>query len=1044
MKQFFATLLLMLTVLVASNAQRAVTGKVTEAGGEPLAGAAVRVKGASVGASTDTEGNFKLEVPAGFTALVVSYTGFVSKEFELGVSNDLTLVLEEGAAGLDEVVVTGYGTQQRRDITGTVSSVKGSDVANQSVQSFDQALQGRAVGVNINLPNGVLNNPPVIRVRGINSINLSSFPLVVIDGVPTFSVADGVSFVNSAAQNPLSNLNPNDIESIEILKDASAAAIYGSRASAGVLLIATKRGKNGKAKVSYDAWAGWTQVARRFDLLDARQYVEYKNEAARNAGFAKPQFFLDSLNGNLIDTDWYGEVLQTGFSHNHNLSLSGGSERTTYFMAIGYTNQNGMLKRNEFERYSARFNLDHRVGKRLKIGASVSYADNLSASPNTGSTTGAAFNLAGLGRIPLVTAPTVAPLNPDGSYNINRATNQVGRGKNLQQTGFVNPRVLLDLNTFTSGAKQIQGSVYAQIDLLKGLAYRTQYGIDNLALDIFSFQTPLHGDGAGTNGLAGRANVLLNRWNWQHTLNYDATFGQKHNLSVLLGNEQQYTIQEGWGANRTQIADPFFTTFQGNFSTINPSGANFQGENYLLSYFGRVNYNFDKKYLISLNARQDEYSAFAPGKKRGLFWGVSAGWTISEEAFFKTIAGEAVNYLRLRGSYGQVGNNQGITDFASQSLFNSGLHETLPTFFFNQAGNPNLSWETSNKTDIGINFGLFADKITGEITYFANDIDGLILNTPQASSKGIPGSSIQANIGAMRNRGWEFSLTGTPVRAGRFSWNSNVNLALARNKILSLDGNGADLFGATGGLETVSISRVGQPVGSLYVVRADGVNPANGNRIFLDRNGRQVQYRHIVAAGEERWTYLDGSKAPAVTLTADGYLYGPTTPTWFGAWDNTFRYGPVDLNVQLQYAGGYYLYNGTKAGLRDQRFWNNEVSVLRRWTQEGQQTDIPRAVLGDNVSNGSAFPISENVEKGDFLRIRNIALGYNLPGALCSQAHISTLRIYASVSNAFLFTNYSGTDPEVSTNGNTSLTPGIDRNSLPMQRSFTVGANVGF
>jgi TonB-dependent starch-binding outer membrane protein SusC len=1037
-------LLLLWAIVAESNAQRAITGRVTETNGEPLAGATVRVKGAAIGTSTDLEGNFRLDLPAGARWLTVSYTGYTSKEFEAGTSNTLNIVLDAGATGLDEVVVTGYGTQQRRDITGTVSSIKGSEVANQAVQSFDQALQGRAAGVNINLPNGVLNNPPVIRVRGINSINLSSFPLIVIDGVPGFSVADGVSFVNSAAQNPLSNLNPNDIESIEILKDASATAIYGSRASAGVLLITTKRGKKGKAKVSYDAWAGWTQVACRFDLLDARQYVAYKNEAARNAGFAAPQFFLDSLNGQLIDTDWYDEVLQTGFSHSHNLSFSGGSDHTTYFLAAGYTNQNGMLKRNEFERRSIRFNLDHRVGERLKMGVSASYAGNLSAAPNTGSINGTAFNLAGLGRIPLISAPIVAPMKADGSYNINPTTNELGRGKNLQRVGFVNPRTLLDLDKFTSGSTQIQGSVYAQIDLWKGLAYRTQYGIDQLALDIFSFQSPLHGDGASVGGLAGRANVLLNRWNWQHTVNYDVALGEKNKLSVLVGNEQQRTLQEGWGANRTQTADPFFTTFQGNFSTINPSGANFQGENYLLSYFGRLNYDFAKKYLISANVRQDEFSAFAPGQKRGFFWGVSAGWSLSEEIFFKEKLGDVVNYLRLRGSYGQVGNNQGISDFASQSLFNSGLHGTQPTFFFTQAGNPNLSWETSNKTDLGINFGLLGDKITGEITYFINDIDGLILNTPQSSSKGIPGASIQANIGSMRNRGWEFGLAGTPVRAGRFSWNSNVNLALVHNKILALDENGADIFGVTGGLETANISRVGQPIGSLYVVRTAGVNPANGNRIFLDKTGRQVQYRHIVAAGEERWTYLDGSKAPAVTLTADGQLYGPTTPTWFGAWDNTFRYGGLDLNVQLQYAGGNYLYNGTKAGLRDQRFWNNEVGVLRRWTKEGQQTDIPRAVLGDNVSNGSAFPISENVEKGDFLRVRNIALGYNLPPGLLSKVRINTLRVYTSVSNAFLFTKYSGTDPEVSTNGNTSLTPGIDRNSLPMQRSFTVGANVGF
>jgi TonB-linked SusC/RagA family outer membrane protein len=579
---------------------------------------------------------------------------------------------------------------------------------------------------------------------------------------------------------------------------------------------------------------------------------------------------------------------------------------------------------------------------------------------------------------------------------------------------------------------------------LKGLVLRTQYGIDNVMTESISFASPVHGDGFGCNGSATNNFANRQRWNWQNTLQYDLTVAESHNFSLLAGNEQQYTKSNGWGANRTVIADPFFTTFQGNFTTIVPSG-NFEGQNYLLSYFGRLNYDFNKKYLITLNLRQDEFSAFAPGKKRGIFWGASAGWSISEESFWKESLGGTINYLRLRGSYGEVGNNNGIGDFASLGLYGSGLYATDPTLAFSQAGNPDLSWETSQKTDIGLNFGLFNDRITGEISYFRNLIDGLILNAPLSPSKGVPGNSIATNIGSMLNTGWEFGLSGTVVRKGKFSWNSNFNLTFMENEVKTLAAGNADILASTGGLETANIIRVGQSVGSLYVVETQGVNPANGRRIFINGKGEKVQYTHVVAAGQSRWTYLDGRTATAVNQSADGKIYGPTLPKWFGAWDNTFRYGNFDLNFQLQYSGGNYIYNGTKAGLRDARFWNSHTDVLDRWTESNTSGSIPRVVYGDNISNGSAIPMSENVEKGDFMRLRNVTLGYSIPTSVFGEkVKISSLRVYANINNAFLLTGYSGTDPEVSSNGNSNQAPGVDRNSVPMARTFLVGLNVGF
>ena len=1051
MKKVLLGLALLFVCATITNAQRAIKGTVVDKSGEALIGASVSAPGTSAGTSTDATGTFRLDLPAGATTLKVAYTGYEAQVVTLTASNVYDITLQQDEAVLGEVVVVGYGTQQKRSITGTISSVKGDDIASLPAQSFDQLLQGRAVGVNVSIPNGVLNNPPVFRVRGINSINLSSFPLIVIDGVPTFTG----DFGNSAANNPLSNINPNDIATIDILKDASATAIYGSRASAGVVLITTKRGQKGQTKVNYDVWVGSTSATRVPEVLNAAQYVEIKNEGAKNAnvGGGAPQFFLDSTNGQQIDTRWADLIYRNAFQQNHALGFSGGSDQTTYHMSLGYTKQEGMIVANDFNRLTGRMNLDHKLNKRIKIGGTIGYTKNENLAPNTGSLNGQAFNTSGIGRLAFVTAPNVSPFVYDANgnllegtakYNIT-STNQLGRGKNLQQVGFANVAPMVDLNRNISEASQLQASVYGQIEILDGLVAKTLYGIDNLGVTNETYQTPIHGDGFGANGLATQVYIENKRWNWQNILSYDKVLGDLHSVGVLLGNEQQYTETQGWGAQRTQVADPFFTTYQGNFTTINPAGT-FQGENYLLSYFGRLNYEFNKKYLLTANVRQDEFSAYAPGNKKGIFWGLSAGWNISEEKFWRTMGADQVfNYFKIRGSYGTVGNANGIGDFASLSLFNSGLYGAVPTFFFNQAGNRELSWESSKKTDIGVVFGLFNDRVQGEYTYFNNDIDGLILNAPQAPSKGIPGNVIAINIGAMRNTGHEMGLSATVLKKGKFTWNSSVNVTFMQNEIISLAEGNSDILSQTAGLETTSIIRVGESVGSVFAVETRGVNPANGQRVFVKKDGTLVQYNHVVAAGQSRWTLVsDGSATSAVSLIADGKIYGSALPTWFGGWDNTFTYGPVDLNVQMNYAGGNYIYNGSKAGQRDQRFWNNHVDVLDRWTETNTDGSIPRVVFGDNVSNGSAIPISENVEKGDFLRLRNITLGYRLPSSLLNKASIASLRVFATVNNAFLFTNYEGTDPEVSTNGNTNQTPGVDRNTVPMARTFSFGLNLGF
>jgi TonB-linked SusC/RagA family outer membrane protein len=567
------------------------------------------------------------------------------------------------------------------------------------------------------------------------------------------------------------------------------------------------------------------------------------------------------------------------------------------------------------------------------------------------------------------------------------------------------------------------------------------YGIDNLNVTNKEFYSALHGDGVGVGGSAVNIQQTRKRWNLQNLLTFDKAFNN-HNVNLLLGNEQQYTNSQSWGADRRGQQDPFYDEYQGGFNQIVPIAGSF-GENYLVSFLGRLNYNYRGKYYLSLNGRRDGYSAFAPENKYGNFFGGSVAWVLSQENFFKNMQLDNVlSNFRVRASYGQVGNNQGIGDYAYYSFFSSGLYALQPALAFSQAGNRNLRWESAKKLDLGFDASFFRNRLNVEFAYYNNNIDNLILADPQSPSTGIPGLSILSNIGRMVNTGFELTLNTVPIRNENFSWNSNFNITTLKNEVKALAAGNSDIFPATSGLERPSIIRVGESIGSFYAVRTNGVNPATGQRIFLYGDGRQVQYNH---AATQRWTFLDGTVAPrAADQPNDGKIIGPALPRWSGGWDNTFRYQNFDLNIMMFFSGGNYIYNGTKAGLRDQRVWNSSKEVLTRWQKAGDVTNIPRIVFGDNVSNGSAVIMSENVEKGDFIKARNIAIGYTMPKSVTDRMGISSIRFYGGVQNAFTITNYTGFDPEISVNGNGNQNPSVDRNSVPLARTITVGLNVGF
>jgi TonB-linked SusC/RagA family outer membrane protein len=720
--------------------------------------------------------------------------------------------------------------------------------------------------------------------------------------------------------------------------------------------------------------------------------------------------------------------------------VGGGSEATTYFFSVGYTKQEGILRKNDFDRKTLRFNIDHKVNSWFSMGVNASYANELNmAATNSGSLPGAAFASGGVGRLALTLPPNVSPYNNDGTYNLNG--NAIGRMNNVENITFWNPQPIIDQNYSNTENNRILGNFYIQLKPVKDVTFRSVYGFDFLNSDNKNFYSKTQGDGFANGGTAFSTLSKDKRWTWTNTLQFDKTIASVHNLSALVGQEQQRTTNEGFGLFRQTLSDDFFTVIQGGFNTPLTAGLSL-GENYLTSIFGRLSYDYKKKYFVAGSFRRDGYSAFAPEHKYGNFYSFSGAWDIAKENFWSGGLSRAVNSLKLRASYGKVGNIAGIGNFDSYSFFDAGLFNGGPTLVFSQAGNNLLTWETSKKTDIGFSFGILNNAITGEFAWYNNNINDLLLRVPNSPSTGMPNSILQ-NVGAMYNKGYEITLNANPIRGKNFQWSTSFNFTYNKNELTELAPGVLNIPTATS-LETPSISLVGHALGMLYVVETRGVDAATGQRIFVRADGRELLYNHG-APTASRWTFRDnGQVAPAINPGLDQKVWKNSAPRYFGGFDNTFKYGNFELNALITYQLGFYVYNGTRASVLDQRFWNSSTLILNRWQKPGDVTNIPRLMYTDNTSNGSAFPISENAQKGDFFKLRNITLAYNLPSNLVSKAGITSVRFYLSGQNLAMITKYEGPDPEVSSNGNGNTNQGVDRNTIANARILTVGINIGF
>ncbi|NOT36320.1 MAG: SusC/RagA family TonB-linked outer membrane protein [Saprospiraceae bacterium] len=998
--------------------------------------------------TSNTLGEFILPFDGVFPiSIEISLIGFTTQELLINSNEKIIVELVEKSQELEEVIiVSGYNNiQKKRDFTGSVSNISSKQFLVRPSSSFDQLLGGMAAGVDVIQPSNILNNTPVMRIRGINSITSGIFPLIVIDGVPLFTGAIGGIIAN----NPLSDINPNDIQSIDVLKDASSASIFGSRASNGVMVVTTKKGKKGRVKVNYNAWISRSTPFNLPELLNAEQYVMIKNEAMKNSGREPGYKLMYNADSSIVNTNWYDVAYRPGYSHAHHLSFAGANNSTNYYFSFGYDNQNSFIKTNNFERYSTRLNIENQVNKYLKAGAHIAYSNGFNTGPMTGAVpsntlSSSAYNSQYILNEPLARMTYVLPTNvplkkADGSYSIQNGQS-VGYGLNNPSTiGTINAYNLgyvLENDYNTSENNNLSGNIFGELQILSNLKFRTSFSLNNLLVENNSFMNPIHGGGFSSNGVATNTITKLYRKNLINLLTYSPLQSENHKLNISVGHEQISTTMNSWGAERSNITDPYYNNYQGGFVNISPIGNVFT-ENNLLSFFAYVNYELNRKYFISLNGRRDGLSALSEGNKFGNFGGASAGWNIHNEDFFiNSSLNNIFSNVRIRASYGLVGNSE-IGDYPSIGAYTSATYGGEPTLRYSQVSNPDLRWETSKKLDLGMNIGLLKERIQIDFDFFRNNIDGLILRAPQSLSAGIPGSFINANVGEMYNTGIELGINSNLISNNKWRWDFGFNCATLKNEVTKLvsDVYVPSIFGVH------NMTREGYSIGSIFAVKTKGVNPDNGLMVFYNSEGKEVQYNHI---GSPRWTYLDGTPAPAIDNYRDGVIIGSSLPKWFGGINSNLNYRNWELNVNFTFAGGHYLYNGTRATNSDQRYFNNGTFILDRWTTPGQKTEIQKLQYGDNVSAGFSFSATSKVEKADYLKLKNIVLAYNIPlknKMLASQ--ISSIRTYIQAVNVLTFTNYRGSDPEVSINGN-SIHSGKDQNVPPNAQVISFGINVGF
>ncbi|MGB4841050.1 MAG: TonB-dependent receptor [Saprospiraceae bacterium] len=1025
MKQLLFTLFMLLCGTGFLSAQRTISGTVSDEAGVPLIGANIIAKEASgIGTISDVVGGFSLQLPQNVKTLVVSYAGYDTKEISLGESNVVNVSLAEGKL-LDEVVVVGYGTQRKSDITSSISKIGGSDITGLVTPSFATQLAGRAAGVQITQQTGILGQAPRIRIRGIASVNSGTSPLIVIDGMPIYS-GDVGGYADASG---LGDLNPADIESYEVLKDGAATAIYGSRAANGVILITTKKGKKGTAKVSLNSVYGIANAVNTFDLLKTADFITISNEKRTNRGQAPWAI------GNTYDTDWQAAVLNKNAGQmDHTLSISGGSDRTLYYISGGYATQDGIAKSNSMTRLNMKTSLEHKMLSWLTLGGGLTVSQTNYDGLNTGgnSLSGNIFNA--MRQLP--NTPIYNTNDPTG-YNLSSNGQWVGQWDNTDPVGdnISNIAYVLDNNVLRSKIKRTLANIFVSADIIKGLNYRMQASVDNPNTTGFLYYNPVHGDGSGVNGrLQNRTDDLL-RWNVQHILNYNKVFQAKHSLGVTAGAEFQKERNESFIAIGTGLLDKFYNqVLVSNAYEVQQSGGG-ATEIGLMSYIGRVNYNYDQKYFGQLSVRRDGISKLSPEQRWNNFVGYSVGWNIANESFMKDMK-DVISQFKLRYSFSAVGNTE-IGTYPYLGLAIASPYGTLNGIAFNQFGNDALTWETSNKTDFGIDAGLFNDKLNVTFDYFKNDIDNLVFEQPVAPSLGVPYNKINKNIGKSLSQGYEFGINYDVLSSGTMKWTVGANLTLIKNEIVTLPNNGADI------LFTNNILREGESMYALYGYNYWGVNPANGNPVYYKGDGTTLVQGNLANSVYYKFDPNNPTvlgEVSSLSAATDRSIIGNSQPKYFGGFTSKLEMNSFDLSFLVRFSGGNKIFNATRRDLLNQNLNNNSTEILGRWQSPTQVGDgvTPRLWASSNTFvNLTSAPITRFLEDGDFISLDNVSLGYSIPKSVIKNIGINSIRAYVQAQNFVMITKYKGLNPEMESTG-------VDLNGTPRAKIVSFGLNVNF
>jgi TonB-linked SusC/RagA family outer membrane protein len=965
-------------------AQTPVTGRVTDArDNTPLQGVTITIKNTNLSAVSGADGTFSLSAPAGST-LVFSHIGYQGVERAAGA--DLSIGLDRGNDALSEVVVVGYGTRIRRDVIASISKVTNRDFQNLPLPSFESALQGRAAGVFINSGSGKLGQGLTIRVRGISSISANQQPFVVVDGVPAVSQALG-SYTEP--DNPLATLNPDDIESIEVLKDAASAAIYGARASNGVILVTTKSGKAGKTRINLGYFTGWSRPTKKQKFLNADQYRELFTAAAENEGWDAAEdfeFYSGTEDWNSTNnTNWADAAFQDGGITQYNLSVSGGDARTRFLLSGSWNDQKGIVLDNSLNRGNGRLNIDHSITSRLKIGANLSLARSLNQRVSSDN----AFS----NPLQMNALPPVHPMYlPDGSPNPN--------------TLYYNYLIEHAHSSKEAVTYRSISNAFGEYTISPSLTFRSQVGLDWINLQEEEYLGRETEDGA-PGGSAYNGQVTSTIVTYTNTLNFRKSFGEQHVFDALGGIE----FQKGktTGVNATGIGFPSNKFTKLASATTIEEASSTATEFAFASYFTKANYKLANRYLLGASLRADGSSRFGKNNRYGFFPAVSAGWIVSEENFLKEQ--NALSFLKLRASYGKTGNAE-IGNFSSLSMFSATDYANAAGLIASQIGVPDLRWEKTDQTDVGLDFGFLKNRITGEVDYFYKNTKDLLLDVPLPAVNGF--TTITKNIGSMKNHGWEVVLNGT-ILTGDLRWTASVNVSTYRNEITSL------VSPVTPGQRTLGRLAVGQPFGQFYGKKYLGADPDNGDARYLGADGKPTnKYSEAVDT-----------------------VLGNPNPDYYGGFNNRFSYKGFDLDIQCQFVNGNDLYNiaGFFQSVNGDFFDNQTADQMNYWRKPGDVTDIPQPRL---YAGNGAGKSSRWVQDGSYLRVKSVNLGYNLNRKLLSRARIDNARVYVAATNLFTFADYNGYDPEVNTTYTGNINLGHDFYTPPQAKTISVGINVGF